>query len=181
MIDIINKNQGVISFLAIIISLVTYFLTGQKLWVFAVLVAVILILSVLLFWEKKRHKSFVDTQKKARILFIDDKHCEIVTNLRRNDFEVRKIDDVTSPATDTDVQWANIIFVDYKDVGKKLFGKKEGLGLISELKRTYMNNKRYVIYSSVQDFDGLVEFPYIRKNASYDEFVSLISTELAKL
>jgi hypothetical protein len=85
------------------------------------------------------------------------------------------------PATDKEVQWANIIFVDYKDVGYKLFGKKEGLGLIKELKRIYGNKKRYVIYSTVQDFDGLVEFPYIRKNATYDEYISLITTEVSKL
>lgn len=117
----------------------------------------------------------------AKILFIDDKDCQIVTSLRRNNFDVRKIDDVLSPVADPDIQWSNIIFVDYKDVGKKLFGKKEGLGLISELKRIYGTNKRYVIYSSIQDFDGLVEFPYIRKNASYDEFISLITAEATKL
>jgi hypothetical protein len=59
--------------------------------------------------------------------------------------------------------------------------KKRGLGLIKELRRMYGKKKRYIIYSSVQDFDGLVDFPYIRKNASYDEFISLIFTEAEKL
>ena len=98
-----------------------------------------------------------------------------------NSFDVKKIDDVSAAAADVDVPWSNIIFIDYKDVGKKLFGKKEGLGLINELKRVYGNKKRYVIYSTVQDFEGLVDFPYIRKNATYDEYISLITTEVTKL
>lgn len=181
MIKEINKNQGVVSLGGIILAAVTYFLTDNK-WLGALILlitgAIFLIIFLL---EKSKPKKFEYVQNFARILFIDDKDCQIVTSLRRNHFEVRKIDDVTSLAANEDIRWANIIFVDYKDVGRKLFGKKEGLGLISELKRMYGETKRYVIYSSVQDFDGLVEFPYIRKNASYDEFISLISREVSKL
>ncbi len=177
----INKNDGLFSFFGLILTSVTYFFAEQKWWAAIVLVLTILIIVAVHLLEKRKPKPFNDVQNAAKILFIDDKECQIVTNLRRNNFDVRKIDDVESPATDNDVQWANVIFVDYKDVGRRLFGKKEGLGLISELKRIYENKKRYIIYSSVQDFDGLVEFPYIRKNASYDEFISLISVEVGRL
>jgi len=181
MLSLINRNEGLYSFLGLVATVVTFFLASQKWWAAVVFGVTVIVIASLHFYEKRKPKNFNDTQKVAKVLFIDDKECQIVTNLRRNNFDVRKMDDVSSPATDADVQWANVIFVDYKDVGRKLFGKKEGLGLITELKRVYGDLKRYVIYSSVQDFDGLVEFPYIRKNASYDEFISLISVEVGKL
>jgi len=181
MLDKINKNEGIWSFFGVIFTIATFVLTNQKWWAIVVFVVAVLIVCGIHWFGKRKLKSFSDIRDTAKILFIDDKECQIVTSLLRNNFDVRKIDDVSSPAIDADVQWANMIFVDYKDVGKKLFGKKEGLGLISELKRVYGNKKRYVIYSSVQDFGGLVEFPYIRKNGSYDEFISLITTEIAKL
>lgn len=180
MLNKLNNNQGILTFLGLVLSIATYFLHQKWLSGLVVLITLLIVAGVH-FLEKRKPKNFNDVRSTAKILFIDDKECQIVTNLRRNNFDVRKIDDAHSPATDTDVQWANIIFVDYKDVGKKLFGKKEGLGLITELKRIYGKNKRYVIYSSVQDFDGLVEFPYIRKNASYDEFVSRITAEVSEL
>jgi len=178
MIRKINKNEGIISLVGLVFSIITYFL-DQKIWTGIIFILTIFV--IFIFHKKRPETNFYETQEVAKILFIDDKPCQIVTSLERNNFNVKKIDDVLSPANDLNVHWANIIFVDYKDVGKKLFGQKEGLGLITELKRVYGDKKRYIIYSSVQDFDGLVEFPYIRKNASYDEFISLITTEIAKL
>lgn len=179
MLETINKNEGVISFTGLIFTVTAFFLSK---WIAGIVfIITIIIVCIIHLNNKKNKKNFSSIQERARVLFIDDKECQIVINLKRNNFDVKKIDDVSSPATDTDVQWANIIFIDYKDVGKKLFGKKEGLGLINELKRIYGDKKRYVIYSTVQDFDGLVSFPYIRKNATYDEYISLITTEIAKL
>lgn len=180
MLETINKNEGIISLIGLLFTILTAIFSEKK-WVAGVVLSITIIVVVVIHLNKKRkQKKFSSIQERARILFIDDKDCQIVINLKRNNFDVKKIEDV-SPAIDKDVQWANIIFVDYKDVGKKLFGKKEGLGLINELKRVYGNKKRYVIYSTVQDFDGLVSFPYIRKNATYDEYISLITTEIAKL
>lgn len=181
MLEEINKNEGVVSFLGLIFTILA-FIFSEKKWIAGVVfLTTIIIVIVIYFTKKKKQKKFDNIQQRAKILFVDDKDCQIVINLKRNNFDVRKIDDVSSLTTDKDAQWANIIFVDYKDVGKKLFGKKEGLGLINELKRVYGNKKRYVIYSTVQDFEGLVDFPYIRKNATYDEYISLITTEIAKL
>ena len=181
MLEIINKNEGIISSIGLLFTILTAIFSEKK-WIAGVIFLITIIVVVVIYLHRKRkQKSFDDIQKVAKILFIDDKDCQIVINLKRNNFDVRKIDDVSSPATDIDVQWANIIFVDYKDVGKKLFGKKEGLGLTNELKRIYGNKKRYVIYSTKQDFEGLVDFPYIRKNATYDEYMSRITTEISKL
>lgn len=181
MLKIISKYEGVIGFLSLIFSILIFFFADKKLLASFVFLGVVIVLVVVRICEKRKPKDFSNIQEMAKVLFIDDKECQIVTNLKRNNFDVRKVDDVLSPATDADVQWANIIFVDYKDVGKKLFGKKEGLGLINELRRVYANNKRYVIYSTIQDFEGLVDFPYIRKNATYDEYISLITSEITKL
>lgn len=181
MMETINKNEGIISLIGFLFTILTAIFSEKRWVVVIVLLFTIFVVAIIHANKKKKQKNFSSIQEKAKILFIDDKECQIVINLKRNNFDVKKIDDVSSPATDKDVQWANIIFVDYKDVGKKLFGKKEGLGLINELKRVYGNKKRYVIYSTVQDFDGLVDFPYIRKNATYDEYTSLITTEIAKL
>lgn len=181
MLDKINKNEGVVALLGLIFAVMTFFLADRRSWAGGIFLLTVIIVVILHLLEKRKPKSFSNIQKVAKVLFVDDKECQIVTNLKRNNFDVRKIDDVQSLATDADIQWANIVFVDYKDVGKKLFGKKEGLGLIGEIKRVYGNKKRYVIYSSVQDFQGMFDFPYIRKNASYDEFISLITSEITKL
>lgn len=181
MMEAINKNEGIISLIGLFFTILTGIFSEKK-WIAIIIFLITVVVVIIIHLKKKgEQKNFSSIQERAKILFIDDKDCQIVINLKRNNFDVKKIDDVSSPATDIDVQWANIIFVDYKDVGKKLFGKKEGLGLINELRRVYGDKKRYVIYSTVQDFDGLVSFPYIRKNATYDEYISLITTEIAKL
>jgi len=141
MIGKINKNEGLISLMGLVVAIVSYFFSDSKILAIIIIGLTLLIAWVLSQYENKMPKDFHDVQKIAKILFIDDKDCQIVTNLRRNNFEVRKIDDVLSLQKNDDVQWANIIFVDYKDIGKKLFGKKEGLGLINELKRVYKNKK----------------------------------------
>lgn len=181
MLDKINKNQGITGSAGLVFTILSFFFSDNKLIALIIFVITIFVLFILYWLNKRKPKEFCDVQKMAKILFIDDKDCQIVINLQRNNFDVKKIDDVEFPATDSDVQWANIIFVDYKGVGKKTFEKKEGLGLINELKRVYGNKKRYVIYSTVQDFGGLTGFPYIRKNATYDEYISLITTEVSKL
>lgn len=181
MLDKINKIQGIIGLIGFIFTIVTFLFSENKIIAIIIFVFTLIIVFFIYLFNKKTPKRFCDIQKTAKILFIDDKDCQIVINLQRNNFDVKKVDDVDSPATDANVHWANIIFVDYKGVGKKMFDKKEGLGLINELKRVYRNKKRYVIYSTIQDFGGLTDFPYIRKNATYDEYISLITTEVSKL
>lgn len=175
---ILNSNQGLLTLLSIGLSLIVYIFSDYKIGalVFGALCLIIFLIS-------KRRKPVLtpdEVKQIAKILFVDDKNCPIAINLIRNGFGVKEIKDVIIVA-DQDVQWANIVFVDNKGVGKKLVGKKEGLGLIKLLKKTYGSKKRFIIYSSEQDFDGVVDIPYIRKNASYDEFMALISEEISNL
>lgn len=175
----INENVGVFALVTLALSLSGVIFAQD--WVRYVAIVLLIVLVIFLLALKFSPMKFSNVQEKARILFVDDKDCEITKNLRLNNFEVRKIDDVDSPTNDKDVLWANIIFVDYKGVGKKLFQGKEGLGLLAELKRVHGKKKRYVIYSTIQNFDGLVEYPFIRKNATYSEYISLITDEVSKL
>jgi hypothetical protein len=124
MVDIINKNEGVIGLLGLASSVIFYSIEKKLLAIF-IFGSIFLIFTVLIYYRKTKKNIFKDVQNIAKILFIDDKECQIVINLKRNNFDVKKIDDSLYPATDKEVQWANIIFVDYKDVGYKLFGKKE--------------------------------------------------------
>lgn len=181
MLEHFRNKESVIGLFLLIFSIITFFFTDKKVVAVIIIATLVVIIVIWRLYAKKKYKAFDDVQKIAKILFIDDKECQIVINLQRNNFNVKKIEDVLTPAVDPNVQWANIIFVDYKGVGKKMFGQKEGLGLIKELKRIYGEKKRYVIYSTIQDFEGLVDFPYIRKNATYDEYVSLVTTEITKL
>ena len=181
MIEYLNKNQGITTFFGLIIIIPPFFFVNK---IIAGIIAIVIILAIIMFYffnkKPKKNLTLEEIRNKAKILFVDDKECLVITNLQRNQFDVRKIDDILD-TQDTNVIWANLIFVDYKDVGRALVGKKEGLGLINLLQKSYGNKKRYVIYSSVQDFDGIVGYPYIRKNAGYDEFVSRISSEISEL
>jgi hypothetical protein len=103
MIKFINDNQGPVSFLGVIVSLISFFLSGNKLLAGIILAGFVFLIFIFYIIQKYKPVNFEDTQKSAKILFIDDKDCQIVTSLRRNNFDVRKIDDVESPATDTDV------------------------------------------------------------------------------
>jgi hypothetical protein len=182
MLNILNKNQGALGFLGIISTIITFVFVDNKIYGVSVFILLILITGFYLYFKNKNKKiiSLEEARNKAKVLFVDDKECSVITNLQRNNFDVRKVDDIKD-TQDSNVIWANLIFVDYKDVGRSLSGKKEGLGLISLLEKTYGVKKRYVIYSSVQDFDGIVKYPYIRKNAGYDEFVSRIISEISQL
>ncbi len=180
MLNFLNKNEGLISAAGIIITILLFFFSDNKIYVEIFLLFLFLLGIVYYFlYRKNKILSVEEIRNKAKILFIDDKECPVVINLQRNNFDVRKVDDVEN-TQDVNVLWANLVFVDYKGVGQTLAGKKEGLGLINLLEKDHPE-KRYIIYSSIQDFDGVVNYPYIRKNAEYDEFVSLISEEISQI
>lgn len=184
MFNFLEKNQGLISLIGLATMIVLALFPGSR-WYSLIPMGVLFVIG--LFWivkylKKNRDKKMTieEVRDKAKILFIDDKECLVVTSLGRNNFKVKKLNDIES-TKDESVVWSNMIFIDYKGVGSALAGKKEGLGLINLLRNEYGSTKRYVIYSSVQDFDGVVDVPYIRKNANYDEFISIISNEVSKL
>ncbi|MEK7453209.1 MAG: hypothetical protein AAB614_03170 [Patescibacteria group bacterium] len=65
-------------------------------------------------WLKKSY-----TKDNTNILFIDDLEMPIVDNLKKAGYKVKKIRDVKD-VDDADVKNSQIIFVDYKGVGKNI-------------------------------------------------------------
>ena len=179
MLDYLEKHKNIISISGVIFTIVTILLTN---WIVGLLCFIIFGAAVVLGrTHNKKNIDMEEVRDKAKVLFVDDKKVQVVKNLERDGFSVKKIDDVEH-VNDKDVKWANIIFIDNKGVGIKLVKEKEGLGLAHFLKENYKNKKRYIIYSGDQDLRGCTgDIIAIRKNASPEEFMALISAEFYKL
>jgi len=83
----------------------------------------------------------------AKILFIDDLDwSDKIKNLKEEGWKnVLQITD-TQNLDRIEIREANIIFVDYKGVGKDL--KDEGVDVIVALKKRYKDNKWIILYSA---------------------------------
>ncbi len=183
MLDFLEKHKNIIGIILTFLGIASSLITG---WVTSWIVGIgiffgITLILVFLVLCCNRRPNIEKVKEKAKTLFIDDKRLQVVKNLKQNGFDVRKVYDVKS-VDDEDVKWANIIFIDNKGVGKVLVKEKEGLGLAHFLKETYKNKKRYIIYSGEQDLRGLTgNIISIRKNASMEEFISIICSEYQNL
>lgn len=93
----------------------------------------------------------VDLKKTCQILFIDDEKLPtVIKTLRKAGWKnIKRIGD-TANLDLSDIQIANIIFVDIKGVGKELGFKNEGVGLAAALKDKYPS-KGVVIYSATPE------------------------------
>jgi hypothetical protein len=83
----------------------------------------------------------------AKILFIDDLDwTDKIKNLQ--DAGWKNVSQITNPQNldRIEIREANIIFVDYKGVGKNL--KDEGVDVIYALKKRYGDNKWIILYSA---------------------------------
>ena len=110
--------------------------------------------------EKKDNQDYMS----AHILFIDDDpEYKIDKILQKMGFRhVDKIPDVTSVEL-TEIKQAEILFIDYNNVGKEIFGEKEGLGAALAIKKRYPS-KKVVVYSGfphmydndLKHIDGLI-------------------------
>jgi len=142
------------------------------------------------FWSYLNPKNwFKKTYNKdnSSILFIDDLEMPVVDNLKKAGYKVKKIRDVKD-VDDADIKNSQIIFVDYKGVGKNISQTYEGLGLIERLIELYPNKKRIILYSA-HNFSNDVAMNAIfnkahnriSKNADTSEFMKLIDLEMKKL
>ncbi len=133
-------------------------------------------------WFKKKY-----TKDNTKILFIDDLEMPVVDNLKKAGYKVTKIRDVKD-VDDSNVQASQIIFVDYKGVGKNISQTFEGLGLVESLKEKYSKSKRIILYSA-HNFSNNVAMSHkfniadnrIPKNSDTSEFIKLIESEIRKL
>ena len=85
----------------------------------------------------------------ACILFIDDQDVPIAETLKDEGWKVNKIRDARDD--DEKVKNANIIFVDWKGVGRRISSEDEGISLVANIKRKY-GSQKYVILYSAQEY-----------------------------
>lgn len=123
----------------------------------------------------------------TNILFIDDSDMPVVENLKGAGYRVKKIRDIKD-VDNSEVKNAQIIFVDYKGVGKNISETYEGLGLIERLIATYLKKKRVILYSAHNFPNDIVmneifnkAHNRIAKNADTSEFIKMIESEIKKL
>ncbi|KKS92627.1 MAG: Response regulator [Candidatus Collierbacteria bacterium GW2011_GWC2_43_12] len=133
-------------------------------------------------WFRKKY-----TKENTNILFIDDEDMPVVDNLKKAGYRVKKVRDVKD-VDDAEVQSAQLIFVDYRGVGKNISQTYEGLGLAERLVDTYKNKKRIILYSAY-NFSSDVALNEIfnkvhnriSKNSDTSEFMKLIELEISRL
>lgn len=109
---------------------------------------------------------------KTNILFIDDQVFKKVDNLEmagwKNITQITTVSNIDIP----EIIEADIVFVDYKGVGKN-YSNEQGVGVIKALKDRY-KNKKWVILYSAHSFDLDVfstgADSYLGKNSNVYEF-----------
>lgn len=94
----------------------------------------------------KKPLSLEEIKKRTQVLFVDDESLDhILTNITQAGWNVRQIKDIQN-LDSSEVCAADIIFVDYKNVGTALTPSDEGIGLMKALKRKYP--KKHIIFCS---------------------------------
>ena len=120
----------------------------------------------------------------THILFIDDEEFPILENLRDAGWSVVRLEDLKN-IDDDNVIRSQIIFVDYKNVGKHLSKREEGIGLIKALKVKYKKKKRVILYSGHNRFnlghDIKAADNFLSKNSESYEFIQMIESELKEI
>lgn len=104
------------------------------------------------FWMRKRYglrrlgRTTEDYKKSVAILFIDDQGTSVAASLRDDNWHVKQVRDA---AIDSEcVKNADIIFVDWKNVGSRISIEMEGIALSNLIKSTYKHRKYVVLYSA---------------------------------
>ncbi|MFA5299967.1 MAG: hypothetical protein WC389_17410 [Lutibacter sp.] len=113
-------------------------------------------------------------KKQARILFIDDRDIPIADTLADDKWVVEKVRD--AQVDDEKVKNANIIFVDWKGVGRKISSEAEGMALVENLKRKY-GYKKYIILYSAREYqkpEGALADDWINKGSPFSTYSDTI-------
>jgi DNA-binding NarL/FixJ family response regulator len=100
---------------------------------------------------KKKPLSIEEIKKRAQVLFIDDESYDsLLESIRGAGWNVRQVKEIYNFDSE-EVKNADVIFVDYKDVGIALTPTEEGIGLLKTLKRKYPE-KHFIFYSGYAGF-----------------------------
>ena len=90
--------------------------------------------------RNKSNSPIIDARKSVRILVIDDEEFSPLTNLKRNSFNVVRIDGVDHIE---DVKDYSVVLVDLQGVGRNLNPAGQGAHLIQQIKKAYP--EKYVV------------------------------------
>ncbi len=123
-----------------------------------------------LFRKENQHK------EATRILFIDDNDVPHARTLDDDKWSVKTIRDCD--VDHAKVKEANIIFVDWKGVGKRISSESEGISLAENIKRKYGHKKYVVLYSS-QEYEkpegAACVDQWLRKGSSFSKYIAAIN------
>lgn len=100
---------------------------------------------------KKKPLSFDEVKKQTRVLLIDNEPLQsLVHDINAAGWNAKQINEVENMDSE-DLKNADIIFVDFKDVGQVLTPSEEGIGLLKLLKRKYPQ-KHFIFFSGFAGF-----------------------------
>lgn len=119
-----------------------------------------------------------DVKSSIHILFIDDERFENVSILKKagwlNTKTIKDIKRIDAP----DIQEADIVFVDINGVGAALFPKEQGLGVATQIKKTFPSKfvvvysaQPQLLHSSFTQVDAILP-----KNAEPYEYLSVLES-----
>jgi hypothetical protein len=110
----------------------------------------------------------------ADILFIDDLESPVASTLVDDGYRVDTLRD--GQVHNAKVKRANIIFVDYKGVGRRISSEQQGLALANAIKNEYGYQKFVILYSA-QEFvepSGNLADAWIKKGVSTAQYADVI-------
>ncbi len=97
-------------------------------------------------FNKKKLLSIEEIKKRTNVLFVDDEDLGTLLDVIRDaGWDVRQVNDITDFNSEG-VKKADIIFMDYIDVGKVLTPKEEGIGLLKGIRKRYP--EKFLIFMS---------------------------------
>lgn len=134
---------------------------------------------------KKKPLSIEEVKRLTQVLFIDDESFDsLLNNIRDSGWNVKQKQDIDNLDAE-DIKNADIIFIDYKDVGIKLTPTEEGIGLLKAMRNKYPN-KRLIFYSGYAGFIPGHEIHdiangWISKNADPYVYIERIESEARKV
>lgn len=126
--------------------------------------------------EQAKMVGEIDKKATTNILFVDDEKFDHVSVLKsagwkntKNIKDIKRIDC-------SEIQWAQIIFIDINGVGCDLFPKEQGLGVAVQIKKRYPD--KYVVVYSAQPQQLNKNFTQVDailpKNADPYEYINIL-------
>lgn len=139
-------------------------------------------------WLKNKsfgRKKYSDDEIKkiTRVLFIDDEKFGYIDRIKEAGWSVSQIFDLNNLDEEC-VRQADIVFLDYKGVGRSLSQSEEGIGLLKALKKKYPA-KPIILYSAHAGFNLGDEFDladdWLPKNADTYVYIQKIEEFAQKI